>query len=117
LAACTSQTLRLYAKRKGWPLGPVRVSVSHSRNLAQTLPDILTVVVALSGPLDDEQRGHLLNIAGRCPVHLMLTGGSSVSTSLAAPTPLSPRWTPASARGPVRAGRGISWPRFNRRSW
>jgi putative redox protein len=84
LAACTSQTLRLYAKRKGWPLGPVRVSVSHSRDLAQTPPDIFTVVISLNGPLDDEQRAHLLDIATRCPVHLMLTGGSSVSTSLAA---------------------------------
>ena len=84
LAACTSQTLRLYAKRKGWPLGPVRVSVGHSRNLAQTPPDIFTVAIALHGPLDDDQRAHLLGIAERCPVHVMLTGGSSVSTSLAA---------------------------------
>jgi len=84
LAACTSQTLRLYAKRKGWPLGPVRVSVAHSRNVAVSPPDMFTMVIDLHGPLDDEQRARLLSIAERCPVRLMLTGGSSVSTSLAA---------------------------------
>ena len=85
LAACTTQTLRLYAKRKGWPLGPVRVSVAHSRNVGASPPDIFTMVIDLHGPLDDEQRAHLLGIAERCPVRLMLTGGSSVSTTLAAP--------------------------------
>jgi putative redox protein len=87
LAACTSQTLRLYAKRKGWPLGPVRVSVTHAHNLSLSPPDVFTVVIALHGPLDDEQRAHLMDIAARCPVHLMLTAGSSVSTSLAALEP------------------------------
>jgi putative redox protein len=84
LAACTSQTLRLYAKRKDWPLGPVRVTVSHSRDPALTPPDLFTRVIALHGPLDDEQRSRLLEIANRCPVHVMLARGVSVSTSLAA---------------------------------
>ncbi|MDB5460845.1 MAG: osmotically inducible protein OsmC [Caulobacteraceae bacterium] len=84
LAACTSQTLRLYAKRKAWPLGPVRVTVTHSRDPALSPPDLFTRVVSLRGPLDDEQRARLLEIAERCPVHLMLTRGASVSTSLSA---------------------------------
>lgn len=84
LAACTSQTLRLYAKRKGWPLGPVRVSVVHRRELAQDPPDVFDRIIALRGPLDDEQRARLLEIADRCPVHLMLTRGAAINTSLAA---------------------------------
>jgi putative redox protein len=83
LAACTSQTLRLYARRKDWPLGPVQVTVSHSRDATRSPPDIFTRVIALKGALDDEQKARLLEIAERCPVHLMLTGGASVSTSLA----------------------------------
>src|SRR5215510_8422050 len=31
LAACTSITLRMYADRKGWALGPVRVDLRLSR--------------------------------------------------------------------------------------
>lgn len=82
LAACTSQTLRLYAKRKNWPLGPVEVAVEHSRDISQTPPDLFTRTITLRGVLDDEQRQHLLEIAERCPVHLMLTHGSRVSTAL-----------------------------------
>jgi len=81
LAACTSQTLRLYAKRKNWPLGPVQVSVAHSRDAGQDPPDLFDRVIALGGVLDDEQRARLLEIANRCPVHLMLTRGAAVSTS------------------------------------
>jgi putative redox protein len=83
LAACTSQTLRLYAKRKGWPLGPVEVAVAHSRDIGQNPPDLFTRTITLRGVLDDEQRQHLLEIAERCPVHLMLTRGSRVATDLA----------------------------------
>ena len=83
LAACTSQTLRLYAKRKGWPLGPVEVAVEHSRDIGQSPPDLFTRTITLRGVLDDEQRQHLLEIAERCPIHLMLTQGSRVTTGLA----------------------------------
>src|SRR5665213_4383412 len=31
LGACTTMTIRLYANRKAWPLGKVRVAVKHSR--------------------------------------------------------------------------------------
>jgi putative redox protein len=83
LAACTSQTLRLYAKRKSWPLGPVEVAVEHSRDISQSPPDLFTRTITLRGVLDDEQRQHLLEIAERCPIHLMLTQGSRVTTGLA----------------------------------
>ena len=85
LAACTAQTLRLYAKRKGWPLGPVHVAVSHHRDAALTPPDVFTRVLSLHGVLDDEQRARLLEIAELCPVHRMLTQGATVSTTLSGP--------------------------------
>ena len=85
LAACTAQTLRLYAKHKGWPLSEVRVDVSHQRDPAQTPPDRFIRVLSLGGPLDGEQRERLLDIAEHCPVHRLLTGGASVRTSVASP--------------------------------
>ena len=35
LGACTSMTIRMYARRKGWPLDHVRVDVSHEKVHAQ----------------------------------------------------------------------------------
>jgi putative redox protein len=82
LAACTTQTLRLYAKRKGWALGAVQVSVSHRRDITVRPVDIFDRTISLGGPLDEEQRQHLLEIAEKCPVHKLLTGGATISTAL-----------------------------------
>ena len=83
LAACTTQTLRLYARRKSWPLGAVEVRATHRRDITQQPVDIFDRVITVGGPLDDEQRQRLLEIAEKCPVHLMLKHGASVLTTLA----------------------------------
>jgi putative redox protein len=82
LAACTSQTLRLYAKRKGWPLARVEVKVSHRRDITVKPVDIFDREITLSGTLDDDQRQRLLEIAEMCPVHKLLTAGATISTAL-----------------------------------
>ncbi|PRY26268.1 putative redox protein [Aliiruegeria haliotis] len=90
LAACTSMTLRMYARRKGWPLEHVAVDVTHDKVHAQdsdlTGPnriDLFTREIRLEGPLDDEMRARLLDIADRCPVHKTLEAGAKVKTALA----------------------------------
>lgn len=80
LAACTSQTLRLYAKRKAWPLGAVHVEVTHDRKAGEEPADTFTRRIRLSGDLDDEQRARLMQIADMCPVHRMLTAGMRIVT-------------------------------------
>ena len=82
LAACTSQTLRLYAKRKGWPLGAVEVRVSHRRDISAKPVDIFDRWITLGGQLDEEQRQRLLEIAELCPVHKLLTAGAAIVTTL-----------------------------------
>ncbi len=92
LAACTSMTIRMYARRKGWPLEHVSVDVSHDKIHAEDCADCETRsgkidrfrrVVRLAGPLDAEQRARLLEIADRCPVHRTLEGEVVVETALA----------------------------------
>jgi putative redox protein len=83
LAACTSQTLRLYARRKAWPLGAVHVEVTWRRDPAATPADIFDRKITLGGDLDDEQRARLMEIADKCPVHRMLEAGSKVVTTAA----------------------------------
>jgi putative redox protein len=89
LGSCTVMTLRLYADRKGWPLHAATARLSHSRVWAKDCEDCETKTgrvdviqreIALEGPLDDEQRARLMEIADRCPVHRTLTGEIKVRT-------------------------------------
>ena len=81
LGGCTVMTIRLYAERKGWPLGRVRVAVRHSRANLQAR-DAFEMDIALDGDLDETQRARLMEIAERCPVHLTLARGSEVEARL-----------------------------------
>ena len=81
LGACTTMTIRLYARRKGWPLDHVSVRVLHNRDGLEG-KDRFAREITLNGALDDEQRHRLLEIANRCPVHLSLERGSDVITVL-----------------------------------
>jgi len=80
LGACTAMTVRMYARRKEWPLRRVRVCVGHARTKGEDQPDGFLREVALEGDLTDEQRSRLIEIAERCPVHASLKQGARVST-------------------------------------
>ena len=92
LGACTSMTIRMYARRKGWPLDHVSVDVSHSKVHAQDAGagnsdkiDAFRRKIRLTGALDQDQRARLLEIADKCPVHRTLERSSEIVTELAAP--------------------------------
>ena len=91
LGACTSMTLQIYARRKEWPLEKVEVSLRHSRIHAADCQDCETKegrierierYISLTGPLSDEQKQRLLEIAQRCPVHKTLMSEISIKDFL-----------------------------------
>ena len=91
LGACTSMTLRLYADRKSWPLEGAVVTVRHRKVHAEDCADcdkpgakldLFERELLLEGDLDDSQRGRLLEIAERCPVHRTLTSTIQIRTRL-----------------------------------
>ena len=80
LGSCTSMTIRMYADRKGWPVGQITVDVDHQRVDGD---DIFTRSISILGDLDDEQRARLIEIATRCPVHRTLERASTIVTESA----------------------------------
>lgn len=82
LAACTSMTLRMYARRKGLPMTRVRTTVTHERSEALAPADRLTTRIQLDGELNAQQRAALLAVAARCPVHLMLVRGADIEDQI-----------------------------------
>jgi uncharacterized OsmC-like protein/alpha-beta hydrolase superfamily lysophospholipase len=90
LGACTSMTIRMYARRKGWPLASVSVDVTHDKVHGQDAGsetkskiDSFVRTITLKGDLDDSQRARLLEIADRCPVHQSLERSNHIKTKLA----------------------------------
>ena len=84
-------TIALYARRKQWPLEGVTVRLRHARIHAQDcaecetkegMLDRIEREIGLAGPLDAEQRGRLLEIANRCPVHRTLVSEIDIRTRL-----------------------------------
>jgi putative redox protein len=91
LGACTSMTLRLSAKRKGYALQDVQVRLEHERLHAQDCEQCegregkverITRRLLLRGPLSEQQRADLQRIADRCPVHRTLEGQPVIVTQL-----------------------------------
>ena len=87
LGSCTSMTIRMYARRKKWPLQHVSVDVTHHKVHAQDASapsnekiDQFTRVIRLTGDITDDQRARLMEIADKCPVHKTLESSSTIIT-------------------------------------
>lgn len=92
LGACTSMTLRMYARHKNLPLAQVTVKLRHHKIHAKDCEECETPSgkldqierdIALTGPLDAEQRARLLEIADKCPVHRTLKSEIRILSRLA----------------------------------
>ena len=91
LATCTAMTMQMYARRKKWEVLNVTVHVNHNKEHALDCEncedpsakiDTLTRAITLEGPLSDEQKERLLEIAERCPVHRTMESKIQIITSL-----------------------------------
>jgi putative redox protein len=100
VAACTAMTMRMYAARKGWPLGDVtvrlRAAASHAADCERCEVEDVDVgrlerEIAMTGALTAEQRARLVAVADRCPIKQTLERGIRVGGA-----PLSPTAAPAS---------------------
>ncbi|MBA6336903.1 bifunctional alpha/beta hydrolase/OsmC family protein [Colwellia sp. BRX8-7] len=91
LGTCTAMTIRMYADHKKIPLQHVEVSLSHERNYLNDADkasehdekiESLLRKVQLFGPLSDNEKKRLMEIADRCPVHRTLHNNPQILTVL-----------------------------------
>lgn len=90
LAACTSMTIQMYARRKGWKLERVETHVNYSKEHAADCEaceaenskiDTFRRDLIIEGELDEKQIKRILEIADKCPVHRTLTSDSQIITT------------------------------------
>ncbi|HWD75739.1 MAG TPA: OsmC family protein [Solirubrobacteraceae bacterium] len=73
LASCTAVTMEMYAKRKGWEIGPIEVECEYTP-AERGCPTHFNLVLRLPAGLPAEQVEKLQVIAAKCPVHRTLDG-------------------------------------------
>ena len=87
LGACTSMTLLMYARKKGWALEQVQIELTHDRVHAEDCDnceqddariEVIRRQIILEGDLDADQCDRLGEIAKLCPVHKTLSSAPQV---------------------------------------
>ena len=90
LGACKSMTIRMYADRKGLPLQRTTVRLRydriHAKDCAQCEQNVgmlsrIRSEIDIEGPLNDQDRRRLVEIADRCPVHRTLSSEIAFETT------------------------------------
>ena len=89
LGSCMSMTATLYARRKQWPLESVTVRLQQNRVHAKDCQECaqqpegyihrIEHAISFTGPLTEEQRARLKEIAHKCPLHKTLSSPIFIS--------------------------------------
>ncbi len=83
LGACTSMTLQMYAKRKGYQLDAVSVKLDEGKaqTATGTVPSI-SKTIEVKGQLSQQELDDLKRVAEKCPVNKIITGDKQMNSVL-----------------------------------
>jgi putative redox protein len=87
LGACKALTVLWYAQRKQIPVEDIQVSVEREDADERKGVYRLRTTLSLGGALSDAQRQELLTVAGKCPVHKLMTQATTEVITELAPLP------------------------------
>jgi putative redox protein len=87
LGACKALTVLWYANRRQIPVEDIRVTVERDDREERSGTYRLLATLAVTGALTDAQRQELLNVAGKCPVHKLMTQVTTEVRTELAPLP------------------------------
>lgn len=73
VGACKALTVLWYANRKQMPIENIDVVVERDSSDEAKGTYRLKTKLAVTGNLSEEQRAQLLNVAGKCPLHKLMT--------------------------------------------
>lgn len=91
LGSCTVMTVKMYARRKEWPLEDIFVELKHNKRHDEDCTncedekskiDIIEKELVVKGDLSKDQVDRLLEIADKCPVNRTLLGDIKIESTI-----------------------------------
>lgn len=91
LGSCTLMTVKMYARRKDWPLDDLFLELKHNKHhdedcknceKSSSKIDVIEKELIVEGDLSDEQLDKLLDISKKCPVHRTLLSDINIESSV-----------------------------------
>ena len=79
LAACTIQTMQMYALRKGIEIESLTVEIHIPKEDTETQ---IHRKIKVSGNFDGDQRNRLFEISKKCPIHKLLESHITITSEL-----------------------------------
>ncbi|HEY8024031.1 MAG TPA: OsmC family protein [Burkholderiaceae bacterium] len=79
LGACKALTVLWYANKRGIPVGDIQTSISRDNSQERSGVYKLAATLSIGGNLTDSQLKELESVAGKCPIHKLMT---SVTTEI-----------------------------------
>ncbi len=91
LGSCTVITVKMYARRKEWPVEDIYLELTHNKSHdedcrnceeKESRIDVIGKELIVEGELTDEQLDRLLDISKKCPVHRTLLGDIRIESTI-----------------------------------
>jgi putative redox protein len=84
LASCSAITIRMYARRKNWDAGEIKIEAEKVETIADNGEKTVRIVkkITFGNKLPEDQKRRLVSIAEKCPVSRLLKNETEIISEL-----------------------------------